>query len=297
MNIEKIKYFIDLVECRNFTDTAKKNYVSQTTISQQIASLEKEFKIQLIDRKKMPIEPTQAGFVFYKEAVTLWKQYNHMKYKMINFRENHRHLLNIEYAAVTDIQSLLQLIPSFTQENSNIKIELNKVLLKDISEYLRKGIYDIAVAFDSEFKEKDHILTKTLYQGKYCAVVSNRHPLACQKSIQIGELYQYPLVMLKPAIIGDSYDRMLQHAIEDGYEPNIVRTTDDVETELYYVVTENLIGFLPDNHQLNYFKEELHLIPIENSHHTFKIEIGYLEDNENPALQVFLKSLQNSFFQ
>ncbi len=51
MNIEKIKYFIDLVESGNFTYTAQKNFVSQTTISQQIHSLEKEFGAQLIDRK------------------------------------------------------------------------------------------------------------------------------------------------------------------------------------------------------------------------------------------------------
>lgn len=65
MNIEKLKYFTDLVECRNFTDTAKKNFVSQTTVSQQIASLEKAFAIQLIDRKQIPIKPNQprpAGF-------------------------------------------------------------------------------------------------------------------------------------------------------------------------------------------------------------------------------------------
>ena len=60
MNFDKIKYFIDLVECRNFTETAKKNFVSQTTISLQIASLEEETDIQLIDSKKIHIEPTPA---------------------------------------------------------------------------------------------------------------------------------------------------------------------------------------------------------------------------------------------
>ncbi|WP_418026896.1 LysR family transcriptional regulator [Paenibacillus sp. JJ1722] len=64
MNLKRIKYFIDLVECRNFTETAKKNFVSQTTISQQIASLENEFNIQLIDRKQIPIEPTKRDGCF-----------------------------------------------------------------------------------------------------------------------------------------------------------------------------------------------------------------------------------------
>lgn len=288
MNIEKIKYFIDLVECRNFTETARKNYVSQTTISQQIASLEKEFQMQLIDRKQIPIEPTQAGWLFYGEAVVLWKQYNNMKAKMANYLKDNTQMLGIEYAAVTDIQSLLGFIPSFKEKYPNIKLEMNKVLLRDISEFLQKGIYDVAVAFDSEFKEKEGILTKTLYEGRYCAVVSSKHPLFFNDSISIDELYEYPLVMLNPNVIGNSYYLMLQHAIEDGYQPKILRTVDDVETELFYIITENLIGFFPDNYQLSYLDNEVKLISLQDSHHTFKIELGYLKENMNPALRSFI---------
>ncbi len=296
MNIEKIKYFIDLVECRNFTETARKNFVSQTTISQQIASLETEFNIQLIDRKQIPIEPTKAGWLFYGEAVVLWKQYNHMKAKIANYKKDLTQVLSIEYAAVTDIQSLLGFIPSFNELHPGIKLELNKVLLKDISEFLQKGIYDIAVAFDSEFKGKPDIQTYTLYKGKYCAAVNNHHPLFHHAFITAEELYQYPLIMLNPTSIGASYHLMLQNAARDGYQPNIFRTVDDVETELFYIITENLIGFFPENYNLAYLKDDIRLIPLEATHHTFRIEIGYLKDNKNTALKPFLKHIQNLFF-
>lgn len=297
MNIEKIKYFIDLVECRNFTETSKKNFVSQTTISQQIASLEKEFQIQLFDRKQIPIEPTQAGWLFYSEAVILWKQYNHMKTKMANYQSHHTQTLGIEYASVTDIESLLKLIPSFKENNPNIKLELNKVFLKDVSGFLQKGIYDIAIAVDSEFEGKEDILTKALYEGNYCAVVSNEHPLFNNECITTEELYEYPLVMLNPTVIGNSYYLMLQHAIDDGYHPKILRTVEDVETELFYIITENLIGFFPDNYNLSYLKNEVKLIPLKASHHTFKIEIGYLKENKNPALRLFINEIHNWFSQ
>lgn len=296
MHLEKLKYFIDLVECRNFTETAKKNFVSQTTISQQIASLEKEFDLQLIDRKHIPIEPTPAGWLFYGEATILWKQYNHMKSKMDNY-QHHTQTLTIEYSAITDMQSLVRFIPTFKEKHPNIKLELNKVLLKDISEFLEKGIYDVAVAFDSAFKGKDDIRTYPLYQGHYCAVVNHQHPLFLNQSISKNELYDYPLVMLNPNVIGDSYHLMIQRALEDGFQPNILRTVDDVETELFHIMTENLIGFFPDNYQLPYSEKEIRLIPLEDSHHTFKIEIGYLKENINPALQPFLQQIQHSFSQ
>lgn len=293
MNFEKIKYFIDLVECRNFTETARKNFVSQTTISLQIASLEEETGIQLIDRKKIPIEPTEAGLLFYDEAVALWKQYNHMKAKLINYKMNHDLTLSVEYAAATDIQSMLSLMPSFKEKNPNIKFELDKVLLKDVSEYLLKGLYDIAVAFDSEFKDKPGIRTYPLYSGQYCAVVSSRHPLFYHETISKDELYQYPLIMLNADSIGSSYELMIQHAALDGYHPKIVRSADDIETELFYIITENLIGFFPDNYNADYLKDDVRLIPLEDTNHTFRIEIAYLKDNKNIALKHFLKHIQN----
>lgn len=296
MNLEKIKYYIDLVECRNFTETAKRNFVSQTTISQQIASLEKEFNLQLIDRKHIPIEPTPAGWLFYGEALILWKQYNHMKAKLENYQQ-HTQTLSIEYSAITDMQSLLRFIPTFKEKHPNIKLELNKVLLKDIAEYLLKGIYDVAIAFDSAFKGKEEIRTYPLYEGQYCAVVNHQHPLFHKEAISKNELYEYPLVMLNPNVIGDSYHLMIQHALEDGFQPTILRTVDDVETELFHIMTENLIGFFPDNYHLPYPKEQIRLIPLEESHHTFKIEIGFLKENLNPALQRFLHQIQYSFSQ
>lgn len=292
INIEKIKYYIDLVDCRSFTETAKRNYVSQTTISQTVAALEDTFQSKLINRKKTPIEPTEAGQLFYDEAVVLWKQYEGMQKKMRNFQANQVGSLSIEYSAMTDIQTLLSVIPAFRKEYPLIELNLNKVLLKNIADYLRKGIYDVAVAFDSEFEGKKDIATVPLYAGSYQAVVGAGHPLFGKEIVTLAELYRYPLVMLDPAVIGASYDLMLQHAHKDGFQPQIAKTVDDVETELFAIRTDNLIGFFPDNYNLNYPSDEIRMIPIEGSFHTFEIALGYLSANAKPAIQTLIRSIK-----
>lgn len=64
MHIEKLKYFIDLYECRNYIETARKNFISQASISQYISSLEKEFNTKFFDRSVTPIQPTLAGKMY-----------------------------------------------------------------------------------------------------------------------------------------------------------------------------------------------------------------------------------------
>ena len=41
MSLWKYKYFLDVVELKSFTKAGARNYVTQTAVSQQIASLEK----------------------------------------------------------------------------------------------------------------------------------------------------------------------------------------------------------------------------------------------------------------
>ena len=61
MKIEKLPYFIDLYETRSYTKTARNNYISQTSVTQFINSLEEELQVKLFDRTTLPIQPTAAG--------------------------------------------------------------------------------------------------------------------------------------------------------------------------------------------------------------------------------------------
>lgn len=85
---------------------------------------------------------------------------------------------------------------------------------------------------------------------------------------------------------------MVQHAQKDGYQPQIAKTVDDVETELFAIRTENLIGFFPDNYNLNFSSDEIRMIPIEGSFHTFVIALGYLSVNAKPGIQALIRSIK-----
>ena len=52
INTNKLQYFISVYEEGSITAAAKKHYVTQVAMSQQIASLEEELGIKLFLRKK-----------------------------------------------------------------------------------------------------------------------------------------------------------------------------------------------------------------------------------------------------
>ena len=67
MNQHNIQYFLTAVEEQSFSRTARKYFVSQAAVTQQIASIEKELQTVLFIRKNNGIEVTEAGLYFYEK--------------------------------------------------------------------------------------------------------------------------------------------------------------------------------------------------------------------------------------
>lgn len=68
MDIQQIQYFLEVVRSENFSVAAENLYTTQSSVSKNIKSLEKELNIQLFDRSKRQIQLTEAGKLVLKDA-------------------------------------------------------------------------------------------------------------------------------------------------------------------------------------------------------------------------------------
>ena len=69
MDLEKIKYYIKVCECKNLTKAADELFISQPTLSRHIRALESELGVTLLTQKSSGVEITEAGKIFLKDAV------------------------------------------------------------------------------------------------------------------------------------------------------------------------------------------------------------------------------------
>lgn len=63
---KKIEYFVTLAECLSFTQAAAAHSVSQTAISQYIASLEAKLQVRLFNRNAHAVSLNRCGEVFLR---------------------------------------------------------------------------------------------------------------------------------------------------------------------------------------------------------------------------------------
>ena len=292
MRLERLSIFIDLYETRSYTKAAQKNYISQTSVTQFINGLEEEFGVKLFDRTTLPIQPTPAGKQFYRDAQLLLQQYQRMKSTLPKLEANAEARIRLCTTSRVDLKLLLPFVQQFKKDHPQVVFEVSSCTFRDASQALWVHKCDAAAGIDFDPDYTSGMEALTLYEGEYQALVPATHPLFQRESIPCEELYRYPLVMLSPEVIGRSYEGMIQHAQLDGYYPNIQQTASDLDAELFLILTENLIGFVPDNFFPEEYVGQLRQIPIEETHHRFRLELKYFP-GENAALELFVKELSN----
>jgi DNA-binding transcriptional LysR family regulator len=74
MDLDNLRTFICLVQEGSFTNSARSLRKSQSAISLQIARLERQFGLQLIDRSTRPIQLTEAGRLFLEYSTQVTNQ-------------------------------------------------------------------------------------------------------------------------------------------------------------------------------------------------------------------------------
>ena len=67
MNIQHMKYFIDIAETLSFTESAKRCGITQPALSKAITQMEEELGFKLFNRSSRAVHLTPAGDVFFNE--------------------------------------------------------------------------------------------------------------------------------------------------------------------------------------------------------------------------------------
>ena len=71
MELDQLRYFIEVAETKNLTRAAEKLHIAQSAVSRQIILLEEEFSQKLFERSRCGMILTDAGQRFFKRAVDI----------------------------------------------------------------------------------------------------------------------------------------------------------------------------------------------------------------------------------
>jgi LysR family nitrogen assimilation transcriptional regulator len=79
MDTRRLKYFVQIVDSGSITRAAAASGVAQPALSQQLAILENDLKVKLLDRSVSGVKPTAAGRILYARAQAILRQFDDLR--------------------------------------------------------------------------------------------------------------------------------------------------------------------------------------------------------------------------
>lgn len=242
MILWKYKYFVDVVDSKSFTKAGKKNYVSQTAISQQISALEKSVGGKLLDRGNGEIVVTELGQIVYDKAKEMLRLNEEMSKEIQLMKERPKINIGVDssinHLFWEKLKDVMQANYNGSEERfgftkidpraGGILLEKNKldifigygIPLSDMKveldeEILCESQIGVYVGRQTTLKEKDELMLKDL-EG-YRRYETKAYPCSMQQPLYNSEADDEDQIQDDPAI-DDNVDTMkLKVEFNDGY--------------------------------------------------------------------------------
>ncbi len=79
MNLQQLEYVIAVDTYRHFATAAERCFVTQPTLSMMIHKLEEELELQIFDRSRQPVVPTEGGEAIVAQARVISRELRRLK--------------------------------------------------------------------------------------------------------------------------------------------------------------------------------------------------------------------------
>lgn len=198
MHIENFKIFADLVESQSFSKSARLNGITQSAVSQQLRSMERKFKILIIDRSQKQFRLTREGQRLYEAAKEILHQYEKLNSEIQEMKKVISGTIRLATIYSIGLHELPPFIKRFLQEYPavNVRVEYRRSNL--VYEDILHNSVDLGlVAFPARTRQIEILPFR---EDELVLITPPDHPLALRGDADIRDLARHRFIGFDPDI-------------------------------------------------------------------------------------------------
>src|ERR1700744_2510702 len=186
MQIDSFKVFCDLAETESFTKAAQINNVTQSAVSQQISSLERQFKSLLIERSKKKFRLTREGQVLYEYSKQVIQTYDSLQNRLQEIKDIISGTIRVATIYSIGLHDLPPYLKKFLKSYPTVNVHLEYRRANQVYEDVLSNVVDLGlVAYPSRDAKVETI---PLRKDNMVLICHPNHRFAKAKSIKLNQL-------------------------------------------------------------------------------------------------------------
>ena len=265
MQLQQLRYFLEIAKEKSISAAAKNLYISQPSLSQQIINLEKELGIPLLIRHSKSVSLSEAGEQFLIHAQRIVGETTQLSELMHKHSILQEGTLRIGMLWIAGYINLFQVLADYRKPYTNLKYDLKidgtAILLDQL---LKRNLHSaFIIGSDEQFELQKDLFFRRIMMDRYVAIVSSEHPFAGKKSLSLRELHNVPVIM--PSKASAFYRQLVQYFEQYHITPTCICETSQSDTVVRLAAQNFGVGFSSDSIARSIQTKEFQIIPLEEA--------------------------------
>ena len=214
-----------------------------SAVSQQVAALEKETGIALLERVGRGVQPTAAGRLLTGHAAIIGQNLAEAESALRDLRAGRTGKLSIRYFSSVGPTLLAPALARLRQEYTGLTIDLKLTDSDDPFKGVRQDGTDLTLLVGPGAEGRPGVCVERLLDDPYRAVLPVGHRLAGQRVLNLADLAEESWVGSEPP--GPCLEPVLKACAAAGFSPNFVARSEDHTTAQSFVAAGIGVSLIP----------------------------------------------------
>lgn len=247
LDVRRMKVLREVVASGSFSAAAESLHLSQSAVSQQVAALEREVGLQLLERTSDGPRLTPAGERLVEHADAVITRLSEAERELASIAGLEGGRLRLVSFPTASATLMTRAMSEFRRRHPQIELQFAEGEPEDSVPAVKRGDFDLALAFDFVAFPEDYgrdTGTELIFTDPMRVALPPGHPLAQTKTVDLSALAD------EDWLCGDKPSSCRAHVINAcrsaGFEPRISFESDDYQVVQGLVAAGLGVGLIPE---------------------------------------------------
>lgn len=219
LELRQIRYFVALAEELNFRKAAARLFITQPSLSHQIALLEGTLGVRLFHRDRRQVRLTEAGNALLEDARRLLTEAGRLHAKARQLEGQGSTTVRVGFPEFLNRTVIAEIVRIFRRRRPDARVVLHEGYSRALLEQLNQGTLDIAFIMIPSAERTDDLELEVMIDEKPGLLLSQRHHLAERSAIPVTALAGAEVLLAERSVNPAIYDLVAGWLEAAGVQP------------------------------------------------------------------------------